>query len=130
MSRVDFPRFRRRDHHHIGVLDRYLRAVALADLDTIMSLYGPEPVMMRIDQVARGRQAVEAWWREYLENLGKVVTFSAEQSEEAEDLVLLEAVLHTSFGAADLVEMMTLSDGLIDHHVTSVTAMHLKEEPV
>ncbi|MBT8250591.1 MAG: nuclear transport factor 2 family protein [Acidimicrobiia bacterium] len=126
---MDFPRFRGRVHHHIGVLDRYLHAVTLADLDTIMELYGPEPVMMRIDQVARGREAVEAWWREYLASLGKVVTFSVEQSEEAEDLVLLEAVLHTSFGAADLVEVMTLADGLIDHHVTSVTAMHLKEEP-
>ncbi len=111
------------------MLDQYIYAVSLGDVETIMKLYGPDPVMMRIDQVARGREAVEAWWREYFTNLGQVLSFTPEQSERAEDLILLEAVLHTSFGTADLVEVMTLSEGLIDRHVTSVTAMHPTAEP-
>ncbi len=107
------------------MIERYTHAVTAGDVAAIVDMYAEDALLVRVGQVCRGRESIEAWWHDYLTNLGKVTEFTIDQTEETDELILLEAVLHTEFGTAELVEVMTIAGDLITQHATAVTAMHM-----
>ena len=112
---------------HLGMIETYVNAVKASDVDRILSLYHADAVLMRIGQLAVGEEQIRQWWTDYLANTGSIKDFTIEQSDAAEDLVLIELRLHTEFGTAEIDEFMLLEDGKITRHATMVSAMHLNE---
>jgi ketosteroid isomerase-like protein len=107
------------------MLDAYIPAVKAADLERIVSLYAEDAVMIRVGQVAEGIEAIRGWWTEYLANAGRIDDFTIEESQETDDLLMIDMILHTEFGTAEQVEFLMLEGELIHRHATAVTAMHL-----
>lgn len=110
------------------MLDAYVPAVKAGDIEKIVSLYAEDAVLLRVGQVAEGIEAIRAWWTEYLQNAGRILDFTVDQSESADNVLMIEFMLHTEFGTAELVEFFQLDGELVSRHATSVTAMHLNAE--
>ena len=99
----------------------YLEA---GDIDGLMSQYGDDAVLVGLEYVVRGRDAIREHLTGYLARLGKLRLKSTDKFVETEDSIFFEATIVTSIGEAHVYDVFMLRDGKTTHQFTGVIAVN------
>ena len=111
--------------HHPGTGRQfYKRQVAFLQANDVEGLieqhYHPDAVLVTFDATVRGRDALIAYFRRYLQQLGSLEVLSTDKFVETGDTIFLEATVATALGIARVYDAFVLRAGKISHHFAGV----------
>ena len=84
------------------------------------SNYQDDAVLVTFDRIVRGRDALKASFRAYIEAVGVEEVVSTDKFNETDDTIFFEATMRTKLGIAHVYDAMVLRDGKIAYHFTGV----------
>ena len=82
--------------------------------------YALDAELIGFDFVVRGRDALKAHFRQYLQRLPGMRLVSTDKFRETEDALFFEATVSTDLGRAGVYDAFVLRDGKATHHFTGV----------
>jgi ketosteroid isomerase-like protein len=82
--------------------------------------YTEDALLISGELVIRGRDALKAHFRTYLQSLGQLKVDSLDTFKETPDCIYFEATVTTAIGQARLFDAWVLREGKISYHVTGV----------
>jgi ketosteroid isomerase-like protein len=82
--------------------------------------YNEDAVLIGFDFVVKGRDALKAHFRTYLQMLGHFEVKSTNKFRETEDTLFFEASVVSDLGPAEVYDALVLKDGKIVYHFTGV----------
>ena len=101
--------------------DRHIQFLVDKDVDGLVETnYAPDAELVTFQTVINGREALRAYFREYIEMLGDIVVESTDKFAETDDAILFEATVRSNLGLARVYDAWVLRDGQITHHFTGV----------
>lgn len=101
--------------------DRQIAYLRAKDIDGLIdSHYAEDAELIGFDVVVKGRAALKAHFRRYMELLGTITIESTDKFRETEDAVFFEATVATNLGRARVYDAFVLRDGKATHHFTGV----------
>jgi ketosteroid isomerase-like protein len=101
--------------------DEQLQYIYANDVDGLIdNHYTPDAVLISLDFVVHGRDALKAHFRDYLKRLGNLRVKSTDKFIETEDTMFFQAVVETSLGQVTVFDAFVMSNGKIMRHFTGV----------
>ena len=82
--------------------------------------YTEDALLISGDLIVRGRDALKAHFRGYLQQLGELKVESLDKFKETSDSIYFEATVTTDLGRARLFDGWVLRGGKIAYHFTGV----------
>ena len=82
--------------------------------------YNEDAVLVSFDLVVKGRDALKAHFRQYLQTLGHLELKSTNKFRAGEDFLFFEASVTTDLGSVEVYDAMMLTRGKISYHFTGV----------
>jgi len=82
--------------------------------------YNEDATLIGFDFVVKGRDALKAHFRNYLQMLGHLEVKSTNKFREAEDTIFFEASVVSDLGPAEVYDALVLKKGKIEYHFTGV----------
>ncbi|MDP9313448.1 MAG: nuclear transport factor 2 family protein [Chloroflexota bacterium] len=96
----------------------YLQA---KDVDGLIdNHYNADAVLISFDNKIKGRDALKAYFRGYLELLGRLEVKSTDNFAETEDVIYFTATVESALGEARVYDAFILRDGKISYHISGV----------
>ncbi|MEO8108334.1 MAG: nuclear transport factor 2 family protein [Actinomycetes bacterium] len=104
-----------------ALYDRQVRFLVDKDVDGLVETnYAPDAELISFQNVIKGREALRAYFRGYIEMLGDIVVESTDKFAETDDAIFFEATVSSKLGRVRVYDAWTLRDGQISHHFTGV----------
>ncbi len=103
----------------------YRRQIALLearDIEGLMGQYHEDACLVSFDAVVKGRAAIGAHLKRYLNHLGDLKLQSTDRFAEASDAIIFESTLATGLGEARVYDVFVLRNGQATHHFAGVLA--------
>ena len=101
--------------------DRQIRFLLDKDADGLIDTnYAPDAELISFQTVVKGRDALKAYFKGYIEMLGDLVVESTDKFAETDGAIFFEATVQSALGRARVYDAWTIRDGLITHHFTGV----------
>jgi ketosteroid isomerase-like protein len=82
--------------------------------------YNEDALLVSVDFVVKGRDALKKHFRNYLAMLGNLEVKSTDKFQETEDTAILEASVVSDLGPAHVYDSWVLKNGKIAYHFTGV----------
>ncbi len=82
--------------------------------------YNEDALLVGFDFVVKGRDALKAHFRNYLQTLGHLEVKSTNKFRAAEDYLFFEASVVSDLGPAEVYDALVLKEGKISYHFTGV----------
>jgi ketosteroid isomerase-like protein len=82
--------------------------------------YHDDAVLVSFARVIRGRDALQEYFRGYMQLLQRLEILSLDQFVETGDSILFEATVRTALGDSRVFDAFVLRDGKATHHFTGV----------
>jgi hypothetical protein len=82
--------------------------------------YNEDAILIGFDFVVKGRDALKAHFRNYLQTLGHLEVKSTNKFIEAEDSIFFEASVISNLGPAEVYDALVLKQGKIAYHFTGI----------
>ena len=82
--------------------------------------YNEDAVLIGFDFTVKGRDALKAHFRAYLQMLGHLEVKSTNKFRETEDAIFFEASVVSDLGSAEVYDALVLKQGKISYHFTGV----------
>jgi hypothetical protein len=82
--------------------------------------YNEDAILIGFDFVVKGRDALKAHFRTYLQTLGHLEVQSTNKFRETEDCIFFEASVISDLGHAEVYDALVLQSGKISYHFTGV----------
>ncbi len=102
-------------------LDEQVALLKAGDVDALLDRhYHPDAVLLNQQASVRGRQALHAYFTDYLAALGDFTVDSIDLLTGADDALLFEATVTSALGRARVYDAFVLREGLITHHFAGV----------
>jgi hypothetical protein len=96
----------------------YLTAKDVGGL--IANHYNDDAVLISFDVTVKGREALQDYFRTYLERLGTLTVTSIDKFTETEDAIFFEATVTSNLGTVRVYDAFVLRDGKISYHFAGV----------
>ena len=104
-----------------GFFDRQVDYLVRKDIDGLVeNQYSPDAVLMGLDMVVRGREALRSYYNLYIQRLGYLKVISINQINQAEDGLIFDATVETQLGVRNVYNAFVLRDGKAIYHFTGV----------
>ena len=101
--------------------EEQLNYLTAKDVDGLVANhYNDDAVLISFDVTVKGREALQDYFRTYLERLGTLTVRSTDQFVETEDSILLEATVTSNLGTVRVYDAFVLRDGKISYHFAGV----------
>lgn len=103
----------------------YRRQIALLeanDPDGLMTQYHDDAVLVGVDFVVRGKEAIRRHMEVYLARLGTLKLKETLAFAATDDAILFEATVQSDLGEATVYDAFVLRDGKATHQFTGVIA--------
>ena len=101
--------------------ERQVQYLAAGDADGLIeNHYDEDAVFVTYDAAVRGRDALRAYFSEYIRRLGSFELVSTDKFTETDDTILFEATVRSNLGEARVYNAMVLPAGKITYHFSSV----------
>ncbi len=95
--------------------------LAAKDIDGLIdNHYNEEAVLIGFDFVIKGRDALKAHFRQYLQLLGHLELKSTNKFRAGENFLFFEASVISDLGPADVYDALIMQQGKILYHFTGV----------
>ncbi len=82
--------------------------------------YNDDAMLIGFDFVVKGKAALKAHFRNYLQTLGHLEVKSTDKFQETEQIIFLEAHVVSDLGPAVVYDAWVLENGKISFHFTGV----------
>jgi len=101
--------------------ERQLAYLQSGDVEGLIAQhYHADALLVTFDTAVRGHEALTAYFRRYLEQLGHLEVVSTDNFTETGDTILLEATVSSALGAARVYDAFVLREGKICYHFAGV----------
>jgi ketosteroid isomerase-like protein len=91
------------------------------DVDGLVAAhYHADAVLVTFATTVRGHEALKAYFRGYLQQLGYLDVLATDKFVESGDTIFLEATVRTALGTARVYDAFVLRAGKISHHFAGV----------
>jgi hypothetical protein len=101
--------------------EEQLDYILAKDVDGLIdNHYNEDAILIGFDLVVKGRDALKAYFRNYLQTLGHLEVKSTNKFRGCEDYIFFEASMVTDLGPVEVYDAWVLKNGKISHHFTGV----------
>ncbi len=92
--------------------ERHIRLLEAQDVDGLIARqYDDDAALTTFDFTIRGREALRAYFIQYLKQLGSMKLKSTDKFSETDNSVFFEATIETAHGVAHVYDVFVLKDG-------------------
>lgn len=101
--------------------ERQLAYLQAGDVDGLIAQhYHDDALLVTFDTAVRGRDALMAYFRRYMQQLGRLEVVSTDRFTETGDTIFLEATVTSALGTARVYDALVLREGKISYHFAGV----------
>lgn len=101
--------------------ERQLAYLQAGDVDGLIAQhYHDDALLVTFETAVRGRDALTAYFRRYVQQLGHLEVVSTDNFTETGDAIFLEATVTSALGTARVYDALVLREGKISYHFAGV----------
>jgi len=105
---------------HQDIYDRQIECLKTGDLDGLMDQYTDDAQLIRFDMVVSGKEALRAFFAEYIAHIQPFELVSTDKYTDTENSMFFEATVSANGNPVRVYDVFILEEGKISRHFAGI----------